>query len=343
MIFKFIKKIEKNIYLISVFLFVLLVLFLYLTPVLFGLVLIITVTPLFIGFFSFKDIFGSLKKMIIALFIIGVVSSPIIIGNAVEKHKMNNPELVINRDHPEIIRMTEDFKNYSNNSNNLSYIADEIEGYVYSQIPYNISSFYYPTTDGVMNLMSSDCRGRALVGYAILKNLGYNVYITGGFAGGTHVWLRIYEKNTNNSEIQSSIQSSSYNGAGVKFYESMAVPYIEKVWVIFNKDNTYWGSSSDQLYTIFRYGFNMENLPIALLTNLFFLYPVFLIGICLLAIKRVRNLWSYFLMFVGAAIVVLISGYFGIISLTILPLPIMIGSGLYIRLLNYNFSWLKSR
>ncbi|MCK4525208.1 MAG: hypothetical protein KAU07_02115 [Candidatus Andersenbacteria bacterium] len=337
MIFRFIEKLEKNIRLISIFLFVFLILFLYLTPVLFGLVLIITVVPLFIGFFSFKDVFGSLKKMIITLFIIGVISSPIIIGNAMEKHKMNNPELIINRDHPEIIRMTEDFKNYSNNSNNLSHVADEIKGYVHSQIPYHISSFYYPTTDSVMSLMSSDCRGRALVGYAILKNLGYNVYITGGFAGGTHAWLRIYEKNASSSEVRSSILNDTSDGTGIKFYESMTVPYVKKVWLILNEDNTYWDSSLSQLYTIFRYGFKMEDFSMIFLANLFFLYPIFLIGICLLAIKRIKNLWSYFLMLFGVVIIVLISGHFGIATLTVLPLPIMIGSGLYIRWLNYNF------
>ncbi len=321
----------------SVFLLVLVILFLYLSPVLFGMVLIITAVPLFIGFFSFKDIFGSLKKMVLILFIIGIISSPIIVGNAMEKYKMNNPELIIDRNHPEIIRMTEDFKNYSNNSSNLSYVADEIESYVHNQIPYHISSFYYPTTDRVMNLMSSDCRGRALVGYAILKNLGYNVYITGGFAGGTHAWLRIYEENASSSEVRNSILNDTSDEMGIKFYESMTVPYVEKAWVIFNEDNTYWSSSLNQLYTIFRYGFNMENLPIFLLTNLFFLYPIFLIGICLFAVKRIRNLWSYFLMLSGAVLVVLISGLWGMFTLTVLPLPIMIGSGLYIRWLNYNF------
>ena len=337
MFFRFIEKLEKNIRLISVFLLVLIILFLYLTPVLFGMVFIITAVPLFIGFFSFKDIFGSLKKMIITLFIIGIVSSPIIAGFAIEKHRINNPDLIIDRNHPKIIKMTEEFRSYSNNSNNSSYIADEIENYVYNQIPYHISSFYYPTTDSVTNLMSSDCRGRALVGYAILKNLGYNVYITGGFAGGTHAWLRMYDENTSPSEIRNSILSNTGDKTDIRFYESMTVPYVEKVWVVFNEDNTYWDFSLSQLYTIFRYGFNMENFPIALLTNLFFLYPIFLIGICLFVIKKIRNLWSYFLMLAGAVIVVLISGHFGIAALTIFPLPIMIGSGLYMRWLNYNF------
>lgn len=342
-IFEFAKMLEKNIYLTSILVIVLIVVFLWLAPVLVGTVLVITIVLLFLSFFSHKNVLESIKKIFLSFFIIGLISSPLIIAFTVEIYRINNPDLIIDRTNSELIKLTEKFRlrlneNSKNNLNDTRFVLRALERYIVDEISYSYRHIFFPSIAEVLKSKSSDCRGRAIVAFAILKNLGYDAYIVAAFGGGTHAWVRVYGNNEDTVRIRESISIDANSKSNKYFDEILTVPYVKKSWVIFNENEIYWDSPFNQLYTIFRYGFNVENLLIAGATTLFFLWPIILIGILIFIFKKIQDFRKYFLMILGATVVVLVSGLWGIFSLTILPLPIMLGGGLYLRWIEKSFA-----
>ena len=292
-------------------------------PVLFGMILIITVLIFIIGTFNPTQIKNSLTKLCIFLFILGLFFSPVLISLALEKHKLNHPELLIDRNNSKILEMTQEFKkNYEYNPEDTKMVLDTVQDYVYKKIPYDYyrPPFFFPTTHEVMSKMTTDCQGIAIVGYAILKNLGYDVYIVTGFGGGTHAWLRVYD------------DTGSYTEGFLWAGHSRSKP-----WVIFNESEVRWSSPADQLHSIFLQGFYLDRIIEILITSLFFVVPIGAGAVFILLLNRNRNFMVYFLAIVIAAIVALFSGSIGIINQTLMPLPIIIVGGIYLRVLSWRF------
>ncbi|MCK5332319.1 hypothetical protein KAJ41_00450 [Candidatus Parcubacteria bacterium] len=326
-----IRKIDENINIISKIAIILIIISLIVTPVFFGAFFITLVVLLSIGLFEFDNLTQSLKRMILIFSIIIFLFFPIFVGFAIEKYKINHLESITNRNHLKIAEMTEEFKAIlgKTSPDYTEYVAEKIENYVYEEIAYERNSISFPSINKIMKSSSSDDRGRALVGYAILKNLGYNVYITTGFAEGSHTWLRIYEKEPTSLGIESSAEE--------KFSESMNVSYIKKAWVISSESNVFWGSSQNQFYSIFSNGFRTKNVLSAFIVNLFFVLPIFLICFFFFLINGVKNKRDFVLMFLGSVLAVILSGMIGIVLSAIFVLPLIIGGGLYIRWLNKRY------
>jgi len=110
-----------------------------------------------------------------------------------ETYKNNNPETIIDLNHPKIIEMTEEFQNrYEYDKEDYEKILVELRDYVYEKIPYGTGHPYvFPSTQDVFSGKNSDCRARALVGFSILKNMGYDAYIVCGVVNDVHAWIRI--------------------------------------------------------------------------------------------------------------------------------------------------------
>lgn len=291
-------------------------------PVLFSTMLIITVLIFLIGTFNPKQIKKSLSRVCVFLFILGIVFSPVLILLMIEKYELSHPWLLVDSQHPKMLEMTKEFQlNYTYPANNTKIVLDVVEDYVYEKIPYEYYRlpFFLPTTQEIASNMESVCVGRAFVGYSILKNMGYDVYMVTSFAGGTHAWVRVYEPD------------GSYN-------EDFTSSSISKPWVIFNESEVYWTSSMDQLNTVFFYGFKIPDTITFLLTCLFFLAPIGAGAIFILLSNRNRNFITYLSSIIIAAIVALASGSIGITNYILMPLPIIMAGGIYLRIISWIFS-----
>ena len=61
-------------------------------------------------------------------------------------------------------------------------------------------------------------------------------------------------------------------------------------------------------------------------------------AIFILLINGNRNLVTYFVAVMISAIVAIITGSIGVITQALIPLPIIIAGGIYLRILNWKFS-----
>ncbi|HEC87135.1 MAG TPA: hypothetical protein ENI49_04635 [Thermoplasmatales archaeon] len=237
--------------------------------------------------------------------------------------------------------MTEEFRNnYDIDLQFPSLVLDNLEDFVYSKFPYSLKFdlrgiYAFPTVDDVVNSRNSDCRGRAIVGYCILKNLGYDdVYIVGSFTG-HHVWLRIYL-----DEV---------------YYEDFLVPGCRDILVMFNEEKVIWTSPFEELPYIFLTGVYQQDYLIAyypdfirnfynatginfidVLSPLPFIIPVFATCIFTCLTRGETRIKKHLLILVGGLVVVIISGYSCVIlTRFLLILPIAFMSGIYIRVVNW--------
>ncbi len=321
--FRVIDFLEKHIKPIAIGMIVLIVFLLWYIPVIFGTMFIVTVLIFLLGTFNPRAIQKSLVRLCIFLFVLGLFFSPVLISLAMEKHKLNHPEMLIDRNHPKILEMTQEFQEtYAYSPEDTQMVLDKVQDYVYKKIPYDYyrPPFFFPTTQEVVSKMTTDCRGRAIIGYSILKNLDYDVYIVAGLSGGSHAWLGVYD------------ETESYTEGFLWAGRSKSKP-----WVTFNESHVKWSSPTDQLYTIFFQGFYLDRIVEILISSLFFVVPIGAGVIFILLLNRNRKFMAYFLAIVIASIVVLLSGSLGIINQTLMPLPIIIASGIYLRLLSWRF------
>ncbi len=311
-------------------------------PVAFGMALIFTILIFLIGSFDLKQIPKSFARLCIFLFLLGVIASPILFSLTVEKYRLNHPASLLDRNNPEIIEMTNEFDDLVFDFNNTEEVLNELEDYVYEKIPYYWVPFSpYPTTEEVISKMNSDCKGRAVIGYSILKNLGYDVDIVYSFGG--HAWLKVYEDNS--------------------YFETFLVPRKYEPWVIFNEEEVKWEPSLSQISRFLVGGiYMMEYIPdipplpsslfdsirkiketsgmnlIDFATPLPFALPILALAIFILFISKEGKIKNYILAIFAGIIVVSISGVVGvIINRMLLPLPIIIASGIYLRILSLIF------
>ncbi|MCD6549973.1 hypothetical protein J7K24_00300 [bacterium] len=142
----FIEFLEKHIaYLSIITLFSVLVLVSY-APLIIGGGLLFLLSIFIIGTFRFSNIRRSLKKIIIFLFLSGIVCLPLLCMAIKYKYRHNHPEFFIKNDNPEIIKMTKEFKeeclDYGSNDKE---VLECLEEYVYEEIPYSAEMFSLPS------------------------------------------------------------------------------------------------------------------------------------------------------------------------------------------------------
>lgn len=316
-------------------------------PVSIGTAFIISISIFLIGIFSLKYPKKSLVNLFIFAFILLIVSSPIIACLALEKQGMANASQLIDRNHSKIIEMTEEFQNeylptYYDiiDWNDAEFILDEVESYVYEKIPYYYNAFSFsdrfPSTSEVMSNMKSSCTGRALVGYSILKNLGYNVYIV--YSWEQHAWIRLYQ--------------------GDSYIEDFTVEHNGAPWIIFNEERVIWCPLSEQIPHILVNGIHFDeympsDFPYNLIqqtedsvgVNLLDLFaasplviPVWVSTVLVLIRSNEKRRWNYFLTLLLGAVIVNFIGYIGLTtSRMFLPIPIIFAGGIYLRMLIWRF------
>ncbi len=342
-IFRVVDFLKKRIRPVAISVVILIILLLWCMPVIFGAMLVVTVLIFLLGIFNTRAIQRSLVKLCIFLFLLGIISSPILYAFINEKNSINHPEILIDCNNPKILEMTEEFwLNYALSHGNTKTVLEQLENYIYEKTSYYWLPFLpFPTTKDVVLKKNSDCRGRAIIGYAILKNLDYDVDIVYSFGG--HAWVRVYE--------------------GESYLEALQLSGIYKPWVIFNEDKVTWEAALPQIsHIIFQGLYMIEYIPdifpspsllldsirnirnisginlIDFATPLPFAIPVCASTLFVLLMSNERKLRKYILMIFLGVVVVSISGSIGVItSRMVMPLPIIIVSGIYLRVLNWKF------
>jgi hypothetical protein len=287
-------------------------------PVVFGAAIIGILIIILIGTFNVHERKKSLIDLCVFLLLFGVILSPIITLAVREKYRMDNPSQLINREHPKIQEMTAEFRGMIGENETTKAVLNRLEDYVYARIPYSSSfSFFpfsplFPTTDEVMAKMTSNCRGRALAGYCILKNMGYDVQVA---AGEGHAWLRVHE-----------------NGS---YLETFLAGRYREPWLIFNEAETRWVySTTDELYEIFFESFRVNDYMDFAIITIIFGVPVGAGAIHILISKRNRRFRVYLAAIGGALAVAIAIGLLGILIGGLMWLPIAVAGGLYLRVLN---------
>lgn len=288
-------------------------------PIVFGAAIIGILIIILIGTFNFHEPKKSLIDICVFLLVFGVILSPVIFYTIREKYRIDNPSQLINREHPKIQEMTAEFQAMIGENRATSTVLSNLKSYVYEKIPYeaSITSLSFPTTDEVMTKMTSDCRGRALVGYSILKNMGYDVYVVAGAGGGIggfggHAWLRVYE-----------------NGNGLETFLAKE----RRVWIMFNESGTQWYMSIDQLGGLFLESFSVGGVIGIIGITIIFGVPVGAGVIHILISKRNRRFRVHLAAIGGALAVAIAIGLLGILIGGLMWLPIAVTGGLYLRVL----------
>lgn len=299
------------------------ILLFYYMPTIFGIIYITTTLTFIIGIFNPKKIKESLTKLCIFLFIIGLIFTPIIISLSIEKNKLNNPTTIINRDKPEIKELTNQFKQIQdidwNNTQNMLY---KLQNFVYSNYPYKIGHLYiFPTTDDVLTNKTSDCRARAIIGYSILTELGYNAYIACGVADGPHSWIRIYQNNSFIDGFKTSYRNS---------------PNFEPM-VIFNEKESKWNPPLNQLYGYLFKGFFYPWYNIHFLASLIFIIPILAIAIFILILNKTKKIKHHILTISITFLIVLTLGIYSQASERLIPFMFILIGGIFLRILNWKF------
>lgn len=299
------------------------IVFLWTMPVYFGFPFLITAIIFLIATFNPMHIKRSLTRFMIFIFLFGLFTSPVLISFCIETYKLNNPEIIIDLDHPKIIEMTEEFQNkYEYDEEDYETIMANLKDYVYEKIPYELGHLYvFPTINDVFSGKNSDCRARALVGFSILKNMGYDAYIVNGVIDTPHSWIRILRED-----------GTYTDGFEIEEKRSDFEPLV-----VFNENEASWNNPLNQLYGIVFYGFYYPWSKIDLVNSitLIFLLPVSAVAIFLLLIYKNRNILLYLLTIGVSVIIPYSSGFFLHENSSIVVLPIILICGLYLRILNF--------
>ena len=288
------------------------------TPVLIGMPLAIAVLVFLIGTFSVRRLKRSMINLCIFLFVLGLIFSPVIILMIKQTHELNNPSSLINRRHSKILDMTAEFENKITEEMETEDVLISLHRYIRNEIPFGVAGFSLstPTTDEVMEKMIATCWGRALVGYSILKNMGYNVYVLNGFVD-RHSWLRVYEDGS--------------------FLEAFTVDRPVRPWVMFNESSTMWISPSEELRRAFFEGFPVGYILGGawelVVGSALFAVPACAGSIYILISKRRTRFLAYLAAVFGALGVTIAFGCIGIVNMRFMPLLIIVAGGLYLRLL----------
>ena len=276
---------EKHRISISIAVITTIVVLLLIMPMYFGLLFLITASIFLIATFNPMHIRRSLTRFIIFLFLLGLFSSPILVSFAMETYKINNPETIIDLNHPKIIEMTEEFQNrYEYDEEDYEKILAELRDYVYEKIPYGTGHPYvFPSTQDVFSGKNSDCRARALIGFSILKNMGYDAYIVCDVVNDVHAWIRIFRE----------------DGTYIDGFDWRDKRPDFEPFVVFNENEASWSNPLGQISGILFHGF--YSVMISNLVNwvtLIFFLPVSAVAIFLLLIYRTyrtRNIIPYLL------------------------------------------------
>lgn len=298
--------------------------FLWYMPVLFGMVLLITTLIFLIGTFNPMQIRNSLMRLFIFLCLLGLVFTPLFISFAVETHKLNHPELIIDSSDPVVLENSREFQEiyFSQiDGNNLSQLCSALEDFVYTRYPYEIGHVYlFPTTRDVVSGKNSDCRGRALIGYGILEYLGYDAYIACGLVDGPHAWIRVLKDG--------------------EYYDTFLLddnrPDHEPL-VIVNEFKSQWSSPYEQLFGIIFHGFYVPDKALLIISSLIFIIPIGAGSIFIVLQNRNTNAITYVAVIVISGILVLIPGLVMIENEMLRPISYIIAGGIYLRILNLIF------
>jgi hypothetical protein len=317
--FKTLNILEKYKIFISIFVIIFLVISIFYLPVISGFFLIIIISIFLIGTFDPAKLKKSLFLLFIFLFLIIVIFSPICfyLYSITEEFHLNNKIDPVYH-HPEIIEMTNEFHNLTiYDKDDYQNIVNEIEEYVAIRISYAAQEEFLSTTE-VLSKMEASCFGRALIGYTILKNLNYNVYIVYS-ATVNHTWLRIYDNDT--------------------YYESYSPPQkYTRPLIRFNEKELDIVESADTLYGLFINGIYKEELENYGFVNFDFSFPFFLLlffTITFILIKEnERKIINYIIFWVIAFVVC-----YSTVELNLLyneflfPVLWIIVSGIFLRII----------
>lgn len=297
------------------------ILLFYYMPTIFGILFITTTLIFLIAIFNPKKIKETITKLSIFLLITGLIFAPILISLSIEKHKLNNPELIINTQKKEIQELTDEFKQKNINWNDTTSVISHLQNYVYSKYSYELGDLYiYPTTEDVLNGKNSDCRARAIIGYSILKKLGYNAYIACGITEGPHSWIKIYQNNTTID-----IFKAAYNK-----------PDFEPM-VIFNEQESKWGSPLNQIYGYLFKGFYYPWFSIHFFASLLFIIPIIMIAFYILIFNKTKKILHYILTTIAIFLIVISLGIISQATETLIPIIFIITGGIFLRILNWKF------
>ena len=322
-IFRAIDLFKKYSLLIIVIVISTILILLWYMPILFGIPFIVTASIFLIAIFSPTQVANSLTRLCIFLFIFGLLFFPILISLGMEKHKLNNPELIIDSNNPTISKMASEFQlTYTDDLDDTEMVLNLVQDYVYDKYPYQCGHPYiFPTTEETVSREDADCRGRALIGYGILKEMGYDVYIVAGIVDGPHAWIRVFENGIWKDAFLMSENRPNF-----------------KPMIIFNEHESKWGSPLKQLYGALFYGFDQPNSLILFISLLFFVIPAGIGAIFILFLNKNKKIMVYFSAIVVALIVTFLAGLVGIIlGHALMLLPVIIFGGIYLRILNQKF------
>jgi hypothetical protein len=326
-VFNMVNFLERHIFFIGLIVSLVVLVFLFYMAVLFGLFFIITLLFLLIVFFDHRQIKKSVKFIFIFLFITGLFCSPLIVSITFEKYRFDNPELIIDNSYPELSELTQEFQSdYSEiDFGDPHIVLESLQEFIYSKYPYDYGHPYiFPKTYDVLSGENSDCRGRALIGYSILKNLGFDVYIVGGLVDGPHTYIRIYQNDT------------FFDG----FLMSDGRPNFEPA-VIFNENESIWDSPFRQLYGALFHGFYCSDFLILFISSLFFLLPISALAIFILLLNRNKNYKNYLFVVLIALLICICLCLICNINQTLIPILFIIIGGIYLRILSLKFPFNK--
>jgi len=321
---KFIKLnsyLEAHILPISIILMSLILFFIYYSPVYFGMSLLIFVFIFLIGFFNLTHVKKSLISFFVMLVFLSIIISPMVISIGINSYRINNPDTIIDLNNPTILKMTSEFKDsYKGDFDDIDNLLFELEKYVKNEKPYGYGNLLiFPSTQEVLDAENADCRGWGIIGFSILKNLGYNAYILYGVADGPHAWIRVVGND-----------GTYKQGFLLNDNRPNSEPYL-----ILNEEASTWNAPLSHLMGVFLQGFYHFNIQATLfLATLILIIPIIALMVYLLLINKIKSISFYVSVFLFALIVVYLSANMFIDGREFNILPVIVISGIYLRIVN---------
>ena len=328
--FKTLNILEKYKIFISIFVIIFLVISIIYLPAISGFFIITLISVFLIGTFNPKKAKKSFFLLFVFLFLVIVIFSPVCfyLYTSTEEFHLNDKIDPV-YDHPEIVKMTNEFNNISiYYKDDYEPLLERVESFVYEKITYAAQERFLSTSEVLLKKEGS-CFSNALIGFTILKNLDYNIYIVYSSTV-NHTWLRIYDNDT--------------------YYESYSPPqkYIRPL-IRFNEKELEIVEPLDTINSVFTNGIYKEELENYGFVNFDFSFPLFLLlffTISFMLIKEnERKIINYLIFWIIAFVVCYITVELNLLYTEFLfPTLWIIVSGVFLRIiyLMYHIKCLKN-
>ena len=310
-------------------------------PVSFGVCFFILFLMTFLGMFEFQKWQKSIYQISLFFLVCGILFSPVLGILFLNEYRISHPEIIFSGiNSKEIFELTEKFKEtyfFEKRKIDEKFLRD-LEMFVYERLPYDWNPVRpFPVLKEVLKKRKSDCRGRALLGYAILRNLGIKSKIAYSFMG--HAWLRIDDKKGFKEAFR--VEGEYPLWVLLSEKESKKESSL-KVILIFLKNGIYFPKYIDSalpspLNEISKKIKNLLGFGLIELTAGFPFFLPLAVGILFLFFQRKKKNFFQVIFFLvcGGVLVCLTGGIEISLWQKLSPLPITILCGFYLRVINF--------